>query len=102
MAAPRQHGLFGGAVPARAYTDTTPPAGYVAPPGTGPAGETCGSCAHCRYRKNRRGRHFYKCALAVAAWTGGRGSDVLLKSPACRRWQAGTPSPTTIWNASHD
>lgn len=102
MASLKQHSLFGGTAPARAYHASTPAAGYIAPPGTGPAGETCGTCTHCRVRANRNGRHFYKCGLAVHAWTAGRGSDVLVKSPACARWQAGQPSPTTIRTFRHD
>lgn len=63
------------------------PRGYAAPPGTGPKGETCGSCAHhcaLRYAKN-----YHKCGLNRARWTGGRGTDILVRSPACSKWSAG-------------
>jgi hypothetical protein len=63
------------------------PWGYFAPPGTGPAGETCGSCEHSGRRGNVAGT-YYKCALSRARWTGGRKSDILLRSPACSSWKA--------------
>jgi hypothetical protein len=62
------------------------PRGYVRPPGTGPQGETCGSCKHLVHK--RMGKLYPKCRLASAIWTGGRGSDVLVRSPACDRWEA--------------
>jgi hypothetical protein len=60
--------------------------GYAAIPGTGPAGETCRSCEHLT-RKVMSGT-FLKCALMAAYWTGSYGTDVLARSPACRRWEA--------------
>ncbi len=61
------------------------PRGYIYHPGTGPEGETCGSCRHiCK------GRRWHKCALNKARWTRSRGSDVLVKSPACKYWEAAT------------
>jgi len=61
----------------------TIPRGYIALPGTGPIGETCGSCKHiARFRKWR------KCALNRPRWTGGPGTDILARSPACSRWEA--------------
>lgn len=59
-------------------------AGYAAPPGTGPAGETCGSCGHLARR--RFAKVYLKCGLMEAHWTGGTGTDVRAKSPACRNW----------------
>lgn len=67
----------------RTTRTTTVRRGYVQPPGTGPAGETCGSCCH---RAMGRGG-WYKCDLNQAHWTGGLGTDILLKSPACRLWE---------------
>lgn len=61
------------------------PKGYAAQPGTGPAGETCGSCAHL-YR-NRMAKTYLKCALMKAHWTGGGATDVKARAPACRRWE---------------
>lgn len=60
--------------------------GYAAIPGTGPAGETCKTCDHLT-RKVMAGT-FLKCGLMVAHWTGGYGTDVLARSPACRWWEA--------------
>lgn len=62
------------------------PRGHVAPPGTGPKGETCGSCKHLF--RNQMSKTYLKCGLARAKWTGGGGSDVRAKHPACRMWEA--------------
>lgn len=59
---------------------------YAALPGTGPAGETCGSCGHLSGRL--MSRRYYKCALTRAKWTGGGGTDVKVRSPACSKWEA--------------
>jgi hypothetical protein len=56
--------------------------GYIMPPGTGPAGETCGSCRHIA-----RSRRFRKCGLARMKWTHGFKTDILARSPACSRWE---------------
>ena len=65
------------------------PNGYAARTGTGPAGETCGSCAHL-YR-NRMAKTYLKCGLMRAHWTGGRATDVLARAPACREWSRPDP-----------
>lgn len=57
--------------------------GYAWTPGTGPEGETCGSCLH----RAKRGK-FSKCKLVREKWTNSYGTDVLVKSPACRKWEA--------------
>lgn len=61
-------------------------AGYAAPPGSGPAGETCRSCKHL-FRRQLAGTYL-KCALMRPAWTGGGATDVKAGSPACSRWEA--------------
>jgi hypothetical protein len=58
------------------------PRGYAAPPGTGPAGETCGSCQH-----DSASRRYHKCLLNAAAWGHTRRSDILARSPACAKWE---------------
>lgn len=70
---------------------STTPRGYAAQPGTGPAGETCGSCENL-VRKHLA-KVYRKCGLMEAHWTGGAGTDVLARSPACRRWEAKPPAP---------
>lgn len=97
-----QSDLFNGTSRARIYrnraTGRRPepePAGHIAPPGTGPEGKTCGDCTHCRVRAGRS-RRFYKCGLAIAAWTHGRESDVRLSDAACRRFEAGEPSVSGV------
>jgi hypothetical protein len=61
--------------------------GYFAPPGTGPAGHTCGDCAHHTHNPNRTARVYHKCYLARGRWTGGPKTDIRLRSPACRAWE---------------
>ncbi len=60
------------------------PQGYAASPGTGPEGETCGSCAHHAVR--HLAKDYHKCELMRQAWTGGRKTDILVRSPACAKW----------------
>jgi hypothetical protein len=62
------------------------PRGYAAAPGTGPAGETCGTCRHLA--RHHCARSYPKCRLMEAVWTGGAATDVRVRSPACRRWEA--------------
>lgn len=59
------------------------PRGYFYHPGTGPEGETCGTCKHLS-----PGRRWHKCELNRARWTGGRGTDVLVRAPACKYWES--------------
>lgn len=58
--------------------------GYAAPPGTGPAGETCKTCRHLF--RNHQSKTYLKCSLMSAHWTGGPGTDILAGAPACREW----------------
>lgn len=97
-----QSDLFNGTSRARVYrnrqTGRRPepqPAGHIAPPGTGPEGQTCATCTHCRMRRGRSKR-FYKCGLAIAAWTHGRESDIRLSDPACRRFELGQPRESGV------
>lgn len=62
------------------------PRGYAAPPGTGPKGETCGSCKHI-FRELR----YRKCEARRGAWSHSRGTDILAGSPACRQWEKPAP-----------
>jgi hypothetical protein len=63
------------------------PYGYYFAPGTGPAGETCGSCDHC-VRKHLSKKNVYKCGLNRENWGGTRRSDIVLRSPACKFWKS--------------
>lgn len=56
--------------------------GYAAAPGTGPAGETCGTCEH--FRRSAAG--FHKCAEARRI-SHGPGTDVRVTAPACAVWR---------------
>lgn len=57
--------------------------GYPLPPGTGPAGQTCGSCANLVRRAFAK--TYLKCRFTAA---GGAATDVRAKSPACSAWEA--------------
>lgn len=63
------------------------PRGYAAKPGTGPAGETCGSCKHSEHG-GTGSRSFPKCALTRACHTSSRRTDILMRAPACEKWEA--------------
>lgn len=105
MASPvKQFGLFSGA-PERPRIERRSrggaAAGYAAKPGTGPAGQTCNTCAHCRLRVSRGNRRYYKCQLLYGQLTTGRATDVTLRSPACAKWQRGIPQVTTLKGNKH-
>lgn len=72
--------------------------GYAAMPGTGPVGETCGSCDHLV--RKRLAKVYRKCGLMERHWTGGKGTDVLATAPACRNWQVSGPAPTPSINTT--
>lgn len=72
------------AFPTRPRHKTTP-RGYAAAPGSGPAGETCRTCAHYCHRESGKYR---KCGLVEARWTRGPGTDILARAPACEMWKA--------------
>lgn len=59
---------------------------HAAEPGTGPEGETCGTCAHL-VRKHMA-KTYLKCGLCRARWTCGGGTDIRARDPACSKWQA--------------
>lgn len=65
--------------------------GYAAPPGSGPAGETCKTCKHI-YR-NEMAKTYLKCGLMRPIWTGGAGTDVKARAPACRLWESKEKAP---------
>lgn len=56
--------------------------GYAAVPGTGPEGQTCGTCHHI-YRTHR----FRKCNLMRRIWTHGPGTDIKARTPACSKFE---------------
>ena len=60
--------------------------GHAAPPGTGPEGETCGSCAHI-VRAGSSKRIYMKCGLMRAVWTHGPGTDIRARDLACGKWE---------------
>lgn len=56
------------------------------PLGTGPDGETCGSCRH-RRRVGHHDQTYQKCGLVQSSWTHGRGSDIKASWLACKKWE---------------
>jgi hypothetical protein len=59
--------------------------GHAWKPGTGPEGETCGTCRHC-VRKHLA-KTYIKCGKNEAAWTGGTATDIRVKDAACKFWE---------------
>lgn len=57
-----------------------------APSGSGPAGETCKTCAFSYAITTGCRKRFWKCAWCVR--TSGSATDIRLKWEACSRWQA--------------
>lgn len=64
------------------------PSGYAAPPGTGPEGKTCADCKHKHTMHGAGKKSWIKCDLMRGEWTGGRGSDILAGSLACKHFEA--------------
>lgn len=65
------------------------PDGYADIPGTGPSGKTCRDCKHDRHILSGS-RPWHKCNLMQGYWTGSRRTDILARSPACRKFEAKT------------
>jgi hypothetical protein len=63
--------------------------GHAARPGTGPPGETCGSCEHL-VRKHLA-KTYIKCGLTRAVWTRSCRTDVRVRDQACSKWQQEEP-----------
>lgn len=63
------------------------PSGHAARPGSGPAGETCGSCAHLVRKK--MAKTYLKCGLMEAHWTRGGKTDLRARDAACAKWEKG-------------
>jgi hypothetical protein len=68
------------------------PKGYAAPPGSGPKGETCGTCQHA-VRVNGGRKDYWKCSLLRNRWTSSYGTDIRLKWASCRHWELQKLSP---------
>jgi hypothetical protein len=69
--------LFGGYTP---LVESTRDLAHPHAMGSGPAGETCGTCSNLvRVRYHDKG--YLKCGLVV--WSHGPGTDIRLKDAAC-------------------
>jgi len=62
--------------------------------GSGPEGQTCGTCRHAS-AIDHNARRYYKCGKCRCYWTHGAGSDIKLKWAACREWQPVEEDGTT-------
>lgn len=78
--------LFGGEIQAPRHKPRK--TGFAAPPGSGPAGETCGTCANLV--RHRMAKTYLKCYLSREDWTGGPGTDIKSRAPACRYFASKT------------
>jgi hypothetical protein len=53
--------------------------------------------------KNYNGnKHWSKCWLVRSRWTGGRGTDILVKSKACKYWRAIPAELSEMWKKLRD
>ncbi len=57
--------------------------GHYAAPGTGPKGESCGTCAYLA--RNELGKTYFKCGRT--AWTHGSATDIAKRDDACLGWE---------------
>jgi hypothetical protein len=73
--------------------------GHAAAPGTGPKGETCGTCRH-PVRVQLSSKAVFKCGLARRYWTGGTATDIRCKDAACGFWRSVEKTETT--ETTHD
>lgn len=74
------------------YAKAHPPRkGHAGHPGSGPDGETCGSCQHYAL-SHHRGGTYRKCGLVRANWSHGPGTDIRKRDPACELWKAKEPT----------
>jgi hypothetical protein len=55
------------------------------PPGSGPPGQSCGTCAKLCSRTFKK--TYFKCHVLMRFWTAGRGTDIRKKDPACMSWE---------------
>jgi hypothetical protein len=55
------------------------------PPGSGPPGQTCGTCA--KLCERRFSKTYFKCHVLMKFWTAGPGTDIRKKDPACLCWE---------------
>jgi len=55
--------------------------------GSGPSGETCGSCKHCS-QVQYHDKPYRKCDLVKVSWSHGTGSDIKTGWSACRCWES--------------
>jgi hypothetical protein len=78
-------GLFGQPVSDGPRKRKGLPNGYASVPGTGPIGETCGTCKHIA--RVEKSRIYIKCDLARKYWTNSYGTDIRVRSAACQLWE---------------
>lgn len=63
--------------------------GYPSPPGSGPEGQTCKTCAnYCVLPYHNKA--YRKCLVIQHRWTHGPGTDIKASWPACSFWKPAT------------
>ena len=69
------------------------PAGKCTPAalGSGPEGETCGTCRHAIRMTRTGARRWIKCGMMRRSWTHSTRTDVLARWHACSSWAGGYP-----------
>lgn len=74
-----------------------------APIGSGPTGETCGSCVFCNAKGGVAGRYL-KCYQTDGAWDQGKATDIKAKWPACSEWfpRRGTVAAVVLFAPAND
>lgn len=55
--------------------------------GSGPAGETCGTCVYCVQSPTARRPSTLKCSVVQDWWTHGAGTDIRARWAACSHWE---------------
>lgn len=58
-------------------------------PGSGPAGQTCGTCQKCSV-VDYHNKRYYKCHVLMKFWTHSYGTDIRKKDLACKSWEPAT------------
>lgn len=82
---PRIQAILDGPMTTRTDLRFAPMRGHASAPGTGPVGETCGSCRH-RHPTDSSYRT-WTCD-AVSKFSADRGTPISQHEKACGRWQA--------------
>ena len=76
--------------------------GHYALPGSGPAGETCGSCVLLEMVAYAGGKRHPKCLKRRASWTRNNQTDIARNDPACHGWEGKMQKIVKVQRAVND